>query len=96
MNTISNTVNMTVRIDKELKDNVDILFKTLGTNTNSAINMFLRQCDREQSLVFTPALAPEPSRKLKKALKEGEKILSGKKRAKSYTDMEELMRDLES
>ena len=47
MNTISNTTNMTIRIDKDLKKSVDSLFKKLGTNTNSAINMFLRQCDRE-------------------------------------------------
>ena len=47
MNTISNTTNMTIRIDKDLKKSVDSLFKKLETNTNSAINMFLRQCDRE-------------------------------------------------
>ena len=52
MSTISNTTNMTIRIDKDLKKSVDILFKNLGTNTSSAINMFLRQCDREQGLVF--------------------------------------------
>lgn len=35
MNTISN--NITVRNDKDLKKNVDILFKNLGTNTDSAM-----------------------------------------------------------
>lgn len=54
MNSISNTTNMTIRIDKNLKKSVDNLFKSLGTTTSSAINMFLRQCDREQGLVFTP------------------------------------------
>ena len=62
MNTISNTTNMTIRIDKNLKKNVDSLFKNLGTNTNSAINMFLRQCDREQGLVFIPSMNTTPSK----------------------------------
>ena len=64
MNTISNTTNMTIRIDKDLKKSVDSLFKSLGTNTNSAINMFLRQCEREQGLVFKPTMAPAPSEEL--------------------------------
>ena len=70
MNTISNTTNMTIRIDKELQKNVDSLFKKLGTNTNSAINMFLRQCDREQGLVFKPTMAPTPSKELLESLQE--------------------------
>lgn len=45
-----------------------MLFKNLGTNTNSAINMFLRQCDREQCLVFTPSMTPVPSKKLLESL----------------------------
>ena len=94
MNSISNTINMTIRIDKDLKKNVDNLFKKLGTNTSSAINMFLRQCDREQGLVFTPTLTPEPSEELLEALKEGEKIIQevreGKR--KGYNNVNEMMR----
>lgn len=77
MNAISNTTNMTIRIDKDLKKSVDTLFKKLGTNTNSAINMFLRQCERQQGLVFTPSLTPAPSKELLESLKE---IESYKKR----------------
>ena len=73
MNTISNTTNLTIRIDKDLKKRVDKLFKQLGTNTNSAINMFLRQCDREQGLVFTPTLNPTPSKELLEALEQRSK-----------------------
>lgn len=42
-----NTINMTIRIDKDLKTSVDSLFKNLGITINLAINMFLRQCERE-------------------------------------------------
>lgn len=36
------TVNMTIRIDKNLKASVDSLFKNLGTTTNSAIKRTCR------------------------------------------------------
>lgn len=90
MSTISNTVNMTIRIDKDLKQNVDNLFKNLGTNTNSAINMFLRQCEREQSLVFTPTMIPSPSKELLEALQEIEDYKKGKVKLKSFKTTEEL------
>ena len=79
MSSISNTTNMTIRVDKDLKANVDALFKNLGTNTNSAINMFLRQCEREQSLIFTPSmLAPAISKELAEVLQEGDDYKNGK------------------
>ena len=81
---MSNTTNMTIRIDKELKKNVDRLFKNLGTNTSSAINMFLRQCDREQGLVFTPTMSPEPNKELLESLQEIEDYKNGKVALESY------------
>lgn len=88
------TVNMTIRVDKALKKNVDSLFKNLGTTTNSAINMFLRQCDREQSLIFTPTLAPAPSKELKESLQEIEDYENGKIELERYKDIECLKKDL--
>lgn len=94
MNTISNTTNITIRIDKDLKKSVDSLFKKLGTNTNSAINMFLRQCDREQRLVFTPSMNPTPSKELLESLQEIEDYKKGKIELDSYDDVKSLRRDL--
>lgn len=94
MNTISNTTNMTIRIDKDLKKSVDSLFKNLGTNTNSAINMFLRQCDREQGLVFTPSMVPAPSKELLETLQEIEDYKNGKIELDSYDDVKSMRRAL--
>lgn len=94
MNSISNTTNMTIRIDKDLKKSVDILFKNLGTNTNSAINMFLRQCDREQGLVFTPTMSPKPSNELLASLQEIEDYKNGKVELESYEDVKALRKAL--
>ena len=94
MNTISNTTNMTIRIDKDLKKSVDNLFKNLGTNTNSAINMFLRQCEREQGLVFTPSMNQTPSKELLESLQEIEDYKNGKIELDSYDDVKTLKRNL--
>ena len=96
MNTTSNTTNMTIRIDKELKKSVDILFKNLGTNTNSAINMFLRQCDREQGLVFTPTMAPAPSKELLASLQEIEDYKNGKVQLPTFDTTKELFEYLDN
>ena len=90
MSTISNTTNMTIRIDKDLKKRIDDLFKNLGTNTNSAINMFLKQCDREQGLVFKPTMTPAPSKELLKSLQEIEDYKNGKVQLPSFDSTDEL------
>lgn len=45
---------MSFRVDKELKQQADSLFRELGLNTSVALNMFLTQCVRSQALPFTP------------------------------------------
>ena len=49
------STNMSIRIEKELKKEADALFRELGLNTSVAINMFLKQCVRNQSIPFTPS-----------------------------------------
>ena len=94
MSTMSNTTNVTIRIDKNLKKSVDTLFKKLGTNTNSAINMFLRQCDREQSLVFTPSMDPAPKKELLESLQEIEDYKSGKIELDTFDDVKKMRKAL--
>ena len=96
MNTISNTSNTTnmAKNRQKLKKSVDALFKNLGTNTNSAINMFLRQCDREQGLVFTPTMASAPNKELLASLQEIEDYKNGKVELDSYKDVKELRKVL--
>ena len=94
MSTMSNTTNVTIRIDKNLKKSVDTLFKKLGTNTSSAINMFLRQCDREHSLVFTPSMDPAPKKELLESLQEIEDYKSGKIELDTFDDVKKMRKAL--
>ena len=94
MATISESTTMSFRIDKDLKKEADKLFKKLGLNTSVAINMFLSQSVREQAIPFTVS-DEEPTRRLKRALKEVEKYEQGKLKLKSYDSFSDALKDLE-
>lgn len=46
------TVNVTIRIDKDVKDKAEILLNELGMNMTTAINVFLKQAIRVNGLPF--------------------------------------------
>ena len=46
------SVNVTVRVDEELKKQADALFNDLGMSLSTAFNIFLRQSVREQQVPF--------------------------------------------
>ena len=45
-------VNVTLRVDEELKKQADVLFADLGLSLTTAFNIFLRQSVREQQIPF--------------------------------------------
>lgn len=95
MDNTSNTTNLNVRVDSTLKKESDMLFKDLGLNMSTAINMFLTQCVKTSSIPFNIS-EPKPSRQLKRALKEAERITKHHERYKSYDNIDDLFRDLDS
>lgn len=46
------SVNVTIRVDEELKKQADSLFNDLGMNLSTAFNIFLKQSVREQGMPF--------------------------------------------
>ena len=94
MASMDNTVNMTIRIDKDFKKEMDNLFKNLGINTTSAIMMFLKQCNREQGLPFV-ATMEVPNRRLLSALEESEDIINGKLESMRYKDFDDLIKEID-
>ncbi len=93
MNNISNTTNLNIRVDSTLKQEADMLFKDLGLNMTTAINMFLVKSVKTASIPFEIS-EPKPSRKLNKALAEADKMISDKIKTKTYNNVEELFKDL--
>ena len=56
---MSNTVNLNIRVDEQLKRSADNLFSELGMNTSTAINIFLRRCVRCGGIPFELRVEPE-------------------------------------
>ena len=88
------STNLNIRIDSNLKKDAEDLFKRLGLNMSSAINVFLTQSVREQAIPFE-IHEDKPNKKLLKVLKEAEKMKKHPEKYKGYHDLEELMEDLE-
>ena len=49
---MANTTSVNLRIDKELKNQAETLFSSLGMNMTTAINVFLKQAVRSQGIPF--------------------------------------------
>ena len=47
-----NSVNVTFRVDADVKRQADLLFDDLGMSLSTAFNVFLRQSIRQQGLPF--------------------------------------------
>ena len=93
--TNTNTINMSFRVNKNLKTQADKLFKSLGMNTSVALNMFLTQSVREQRLPFQASMNnPVPTKELLEAIQEGEDILDGKIKTKGYHNVKKMFEDI--
>ena len=50
----SQTTTVNVRVDENVKRNIEILFESMGMNISTAVNIFFRQCLTENALPFQP------------------------------------------
>ena len=46
------TALIQVRVDRDLKNEMDVIFNSLGLDTSTAIRMFLKQVERRRGLPF--------------------------------------------
>ena len=89
------TVNMSIRMDTELKKQADAIPADMGLNMTTAMNMFLRQVVRQGKIPFEIA-TDIPNAETLAAMKEVDDMINGKIPAKKYTSTDELFKDLES
>ena len=89
------TVNMSIRMDAELKKQADAMLSDMGLNMTTAMNMFLRQVVRQGRIPFE-IVTDIPNAETIAAIKEMDDMLSGKIPAKRYSNTKELFEDLES
>ncbi|WP_374124824.1 type II toxin-antitoxin system RelB/DinJ family antitoxin [Leptotrichia hongkongensis] len=80
----------TINIDEETKKEAQELFKDLGMNLTTAINIFLKQAIRERGLPFYVGQAKYKD-EVYQAMKDAEQ---GKNLSKGYSDVEEMFEDI--
>ena len=49
---VSQTINVTIRLDREIKENAEKLFNEFGMNLSTAFNIFARQALRQRKIPF--------------------------------------------
>ena len=89
---MSNSTNLCVRINTELKAQAETLFNELGMNLTTAITVFFRQAVRENRIPFE-ITRDRPTRETAEAMREALNI-SRDPKVKGYQDPRELLRDL--
>lgn len=86
------TTNISIRMDKDLKEQAESLFSELGMNMTTAFNIFLRQSVRQGKIPFEVALNV-PNATTIAAMQEIEAIRSGALPKKSQS-VESFMREM--
>ena len=49
---MAETINVTIRLDREIKEQAEIMFNDLGMNLSTAFNIFARQSLRQGRIPF--------------------------------------------
>lgn len=86
------TVNVTIRMDENLKKQADVLFSELGMNMTTAFTIFTKQAIREQGIPFNIELTS--SAQSLAALEEVKAMKKDPSIGKSYSNVHEMVEDL--
>jgi DNA-damage-inducible protein J len=72
---MANTVNVTIRLDRDVKEGLEMLLEELGMNLSTAFNVFARQTYREGRIPFMigdPFYSVENQERLNRSIADAE------------------------
>jgi len=81
-----------VRVDENIKRDVEILFDKLGMNINTAVNIFFKQALMENALPFQPKITFKQRKHI--PLKERLKDFNGSFEIEDWDDCEPVGREM--
>jgi len=91
---MAETTNLTIRMDKELKEEAEQLFSELGMNMTTAFTIFARQAVRQGKIPFEISLNV-PNAETIAAMEEAN-LISRDPNAKRYSSFEELVAEVQN
>lgn len=87
------TTNITMRMDEELKSQLQELVSNLGMDMTTFFTVTAKQAVREQRIPFDISLNISNS-ETKAAIEEVQKLKENPSMGKSYTDIDQMMEEL--
>lgn len=87
------TTNVTMRLDENLKKEAEELFSDLGLNLTTAFTVFVKQAVREQKIPFVISKRI-PNAETLEAMNEVRDMKNSPNMHKSYTDVDEMIKEL--
>jgi len=87
------TTNVTMRIDEELKKQLQELVSNLGLDMTTFFTMSAKQAVREQRIPFEVSMNV-PNEETLAAFEEVRRMKEDPSLGKSYTDVDEMMKEL--
>ncbi len=90
---MAKTDTLNIRIEPELKQDVEKTLNDLGMNIADAVTIFLKQVVLTESIPFM-IKKPKFSDEMIEAIREAEDMIKNPEKYKSYSNIDELMEDL--
>lgn len=87
------TTNITMRIDEELKAQLQELVSNLGMDMTTFFTISAKQAVREQRIPFAISM-DVPNVETKEAIEEVRRMKLNPSLGKAYTDVDEMMKEL--
>ena len=72
---MANTINVTIRLDREIKEQAERLFNDFGMNLSTAFNIFARQSLRQEKIpfdIYDPFYSEKNQARLAKSIADAE------------------------
>lgn len=85
--------NLTIRIDQDLKTEMQRLAENLGMDLTTFITIYAKKAVREQRIPFEVSY-DIPNKETEEAFEEVERMKKDPTLGKGYTDVDEMMREL--
>lgn len=89
---MSNSTNLSLRMDAELKKEAEAILSELGMNMTTALTVFLRQMVRQRKIPFEIALST-PNEATLAAMDEAEALIKAPG-SKGYHNAESMLKDV--
>jgi DNA-damage-inducible protein J len=87
------TTNATMRMDEDLKKQLQELVSNLGMDMTTFFTISAKQAAREQRIPFDISMNI-PNEETRKAIEEVQQMKKNPSFGKSYTDVDEMMKEL--